>query len=325
MMDKLERDDLCVVGRLDMLVYIEGPGAGWYHFQTKTAAANTSPAVYSAKQAMSLHEAIYGQAAIEAGFTPYKGTILNMLLKTVTGQKPRGKERKIDKDWSPFYRDKLSVGQYLRDTAIESVEWEIETMLGCEEDGYWPMRRTSCTNFNRRCTFYDLCRAPKRNAMAVEWGQREEDYVDEVRGENADINPLQIQNVSRVQTFMECPRKYLHQYVEGKVVQRDDDETPSALTFGSAVHEALRAWYSPSSLSKKTPKTWAPCLNDKRAINAFNASLPDGHDANAAECEKSGYGRLMLERYFERWREHDKRHFKQIAGVEMMLPLVIQG
>lgn len=72
-MGKLSKSGIHVIGTLDMLVRLEGPGAGWYHFQTKTASANTKPAMYSAKVAMSLHEAIYAQAAIKAGYTPYKG------------------------------------------------------------------------------------------------------------------------------------------------------------------------------------------------------------------------------------------------------------
>ena len=46
-------------------------------------------------------------------------------------------------------------------------------------------------------------------------------------------------SASRLSTFRECPRKYQHTYIRGRVAVGE----PAALTFGRAWHSALEQWW----------------------------------------------------------------------------------
>lgn len=67
---------------------------------------------------------------------------------------------------------------------------------------------------------------------------------------------------SAISMFRQCPRRYQHRYID-QIVPEHWRESP-ALTFGSAVHNALEAWYKGE-----------PLADDKRAVDPDVALLVD--------------------------------------------------
>lgn len=96
-----------------------------------------------------------------------------------------------------------------------------------------------------------------------------------------------IVNISRIKEFQTCPHKYRRRYEEGVA-----EAIPSLnLTFGSAIHEGLRAHYM-----------------GEDAAEAYLASIPDDHPDKL-------YGLTMLAAYAKRWAQED-REWRVLAAEE---------
>lgn len=67
-----------LVGRPDAVVEYLG---GFWHLQHKTIASSKPPATFTEIQRTDWHECVYQRMLEEAGYRPFKGTILNMLRK----------------------------------------------------------------------------------------------------------------------------------------------------------------------------------------------------------------------------------------------------
>lgn len=302
---------LRLVGRLDMLVWQDRPRPGWVHFQTKTVSAHTNIPTYVAALSMSDHERIYNYLA-HTDEQPLVGSVANLIIKRVTGPKPKGKPRQVTSDWYPFERHYIPVSENQIKDALKAANWTAEQIVKCERVGEWPRYTNSCVVYNRKCDFYDECRSGV--VCSDVYLERERDYVDELSTKHPND---QVLNVSRIHTFRDCPRLYYNRYVR-RLDRFADAESPKQLTFGTAIHEALRAWYSPKHEDEGEGE-WHPCLDDSAAIEAMMAVFRQhpGHDDQADDVHTSGYARLLMQRYFERWRKHDEDMV--IRGVEHVL------
>ncbi|RMD97399.1 MAG: hypothetical protein D6812_15335, partial [Deltaproteobacteria bacterium] len=179
-------------------------------------------------------------------------------------------------------------------------------------DMAWPRFGRSCVPYSRKCTFYDVCRSGRM--FKEMFTEREPDYVDEAQETAPD--GVTVLNVSRLNTFRACPELYRLMYVKNLARSVDEETDPKQLVFGTAIHEALRAWYSGKP---NKAGTWKPKLDDDAAIEAARTVFREhpNHDDNADEVHTSGYAELMLKRYFERYRKTDRE--LTITGVEVPL------
>jgi len=67
-----------LVGRPDAVVEWLG---GYWHLQHKTIASSKPPAIFAEVQRTDWHECVYQRMLEEQGYTPFRGTILNMIRK----------------------------------------------------------------------------------------------------------------------------------------------------------------------------------------------------------------------------------------------------
>lgn len=115
-----------------------------------------------------------------------------------------------------------------------------------------------------------------------------------------------ITNVSRILAYQRCPRYYENLYLKNLVPLKRDMKDAD---FGTAIHKAMESWYEP--ISRKS----YPSMDDDAAIDAFLEALPEEHDVDAKETVSSGYGIVLLKRYFDLYREQDgdwKIHGREI-------------
>lgn len=112
---------------------------------------------------------------------------------------------------------------------------------------------------------------------------------------------------SQLTTYLQCPRKYKFQYVEG----RPWEFLPSALLFGRAIHEAIALFYVQLKEEGKTPSS-------EELINRFHSSWEEGaanelvrYTAKENEEDLRQTGEKILKLFRE------KAQPRRILGVEM--------
>lgn len=316
-----------LVGRMDMLAYLEGVPEGFFHVQHKALSAYEKADLTARKYAVSMHERAYSTICQKAGI-PIRGTLLNVLRKTLPGEiDKKTKTRKVDPGWAPFERHRLTVGERDRKQFVTDATWIVERIEAEREkfkkdpDAAFPRFTQNCIRYNRTCWAYDHCRIGSPIDTET-FGERQPDYVDESVEEGVPAF-----NVSRLQDFVVCPRLYKLHWIDGWTREEDDEAT--ALVFGSGIHRALEEWYLPGKtiVDKELMFSgWKPGFDDEAAIKAFReymSQYPE-HDQKAKEVETSGYGELMLQRYFEKYREIDGNQIRLIVGVELEGDAVIE-
>lgn len=307
-----------LVGRLDMIAEVEGAMHGLLHWQRKTLGAYASLPLYMKQVAVSDHERAYSLLARENGIE-LKGVMLDVLQKKVPGAKKKDGSRAKSSGWWPLDRKRLSVGVRGRQQFVQGFKYiareitEMHEQYGIDSGG-WPRNTKNCVRWNRLCPFYDVCRMGK--FFDDDWETRSPDYVDEIQAKS----DVMVLNVSRMECWRTCPELYRQRYVENK---QPVSVSTKAVDFGTAVHDALAVWHGPSE-EDEGKSEWLPCFEDERAIQAFRESIPDDHDEDVKEVESSGYGEMLLKRYFERWKEMDKKQIVRVLGVERTFTMEVR-
>jgi hypothetical protein len=113
-------------------------------------------------------------------------------------------------------------------------------------------------------------------------------------------------NVSRALCWLECPRKY-HYVYERNMKTKGGEANQGALSFGTAIHDGLAAWYLSGG-------------DDAKALAALEASFgPDVRLDDLKPNETPAYGAKMLAGYFGLLRsDFDEDRFKVLtAEVEL--------
>jgi len=288
-----------------MIAEVEGPAKGIYHVQFKTLYGTASIPGYMKEVAVSMHERGYswlGRAQKKP--IPIKGTILVVFQKTVTGPVNRKTGvRSVKEDWAPFTVERLSITPRAREQFVDDASAILDWIENCRENGF-PRFTKNCVQYGRACIAYDWCRMGA--FFKDEWETRAPDYADKVNGVN----------VSRLLTFQVCPKLYEVLYELN--LSKKSDKKLSA-DFGTAVHNGVEAWYGPKGGKKFKDGGWKPGFDDRLALETFERSIPEGHDEECKETETTGYGKLLLQRYFDRYRIPHKKMFSKILGTEVTL------
>lgn len=98
-------------------------------------------------------------------------------------------------------------------------------------NGSWYQNSSACSKFNTPCEYINICCGTSRPDDGS-WRERK----------GSDLSGEFNLSTSGIHTFMECRRKYYYRYVER--IERDREEQPLALTFGSAFHECLESFWN---------------------------------------------------------------------------------
>lgn len=290
-----------VTGRLDLLVRIKNK---WFHMNHKTLNARASIQNYIASVGMSWHEAAYVRMAEEQLGIKVQGAYLNLVRKLVL-PKAQSKETKAWQNWNPFLRQRLSIPKRLRDESVRDADVYLRLRGHCRKTGYWPKNPNACTKWNRKCVYYDNCRAgvPLR---AGNWEPRPLDYVDEQDGRTI--------NISRLNDLATCARLYRNRYELNLVPA---EEKKPAADFGTAIHEFFAEWYGNGGNGGN--ETWTPAFDFDAALARYAAAFPPDHDREAADTETEAYGVELLTQYVERFADEDARTIDEVMGVEVTL------
>ena len=102
---------------------------------------------------------------------------------------------------------------------------------------HWYQNTQACNMYNSPCEFLPLCMGISDPGSDT-WVERT----------GSSISGPRVLSHSRASCFQLCRRKYYWRYVEG--IKRDEASSP-ALTFGSAIHQALEAWWFSNDKEKE--------------------------------------------------------------------------
>ena len=102
---------------------------------------------------------------------------------------------------------------------------------------HWYQNGQACNMYNSPCEFLPLCMGISDPGSDT-WAKRT----------GSSISGPRVLSHSRASCFQLCRRKYYWRYVEG--IKRDEASSP-ALTFGSAIHQALEAWWMSNDKEKE--------------------------------------------------------------------------
>ena len=106
-----------------------------------------------------------------------------------------------------------------------------------EAYNHWYQNTQACNMYNSACEYLPLCMGISDPGSDT-WVERT----------GSSISGPRVLSHSRASCFQLCRRKYYWRYVEG--IKRDEASSP-ALTFGSAIHQALEAWWMTDSSKEK--------------------------------------------------------------------------
>ena len=114
-------------------------------------------------------------------------------------------------------------------------------------------------------------------------------------------------------TMLSCPHKYFLQYVEG----RDWDFVPSALSFGSAIHESIKSFHKDLQYDcVKGDGLYSERFRDQFIIDADNSNVVFRNDAEFDELLQKG--EALITEYVDTF-----GHLKPLeVEMEFRLPLV---
>lgn len=139
-----------VVGRLDSVV---GWNDGFWHLQHKSMHSSKPVATYSEQQRTDWHECVYQRMAEAAGYTPFMGTILNMVRKLARSTLEKRPETSLALEY--LAREPEMVDDALADLA-EIID-HIEAMRNGDIRTW--KNRSACAGMfgNRLCAYKVVC------------------------------------------------------------------------------------------------------------------------------------------------------------------------
>jgi len=100
---------------------------------------------------------------------------------------------------------------------------------------------------------------------------------------------------SQLTTYLQCPRKYRFQYVEG----RDWEFMPAALVFGKAIHQAAACFYQHFQQFRTKPQLEAVLLEFANAWNGECQKQPIRFQGELSQQELEAQGKSLLSLFYQ--------------------------
>lgn len=139
-----------LVGRPDAVVrWLDG----YWHLQHKTMASSRPPALFAEVQRTDWHEAVYQRMLEAEGFTPFKGTILNMIRKLALKNVIDDPMKAVEIAYLPRSKEEVDKAMWDIGRRIERIDFESLYPHNIE------MTRQSCGGMfgNRLCAYKGVC------------------------------------------------------------------------------------------------------------------------------------------------------------------------
>lgn len=99
----------------------------------------------------------------------------------------------------------------------------------------------ACLAWNRPCEYLPICSGRAAADDSSRYTRRKSLHVELPVLAESGADCKNILTNSRMACFRQCRRKHLYRFEEG--IERINDEESDALTFGTLMHEAFKAWF----------------------------------------------------------------------------------